>query len=296
MSTSAEDLVINSHSDVLPMEVICNVMVLALLDSLCSSSILLSTCRTVHKWLLPLHYHSISFSRSEQLVLFHRIHDVSNKRLSRRFRLVKSVFIGNIGRADVSDLGYHRTDWPCTIVLQLLRQWSKLERMTIRGLPQYEWTPLEHVVPSSLVHITLGPVHGPFLPSDLDQHPSIQSFTSIASFMRDEEIDDVLTHPSMRVFRRIVSASGLAAHQLAVSQRPDKSLPQHLERLEFVIAGHAGIVLETLEAVRKLVSHDDPRIHVLPFVQHGPLAPALWAIPLREFTEFREVFFYSSLL
>lgn len=210
-------------------------MVLALLNSLCRSSILLTTCRTVHDWLLPLHYHSISFSRSEQLVLLHRVHDVPEKRLQQRFQLVKNVFIGNDGSGGRSDMGYHHSGWPCTILVQLLRQWSNLERMTIRGLPQDDWTRLEHVVPSSLVHITLGPVHGPFRPSDLDQHPGIQSFTSVASFMRDEEIDDILNHHLMRVFRRIVPASGLSASHLALSQRPDIPLPQHLERVEYII-------------------------------------------------------------
>lgn len=35
---------------------------------------------------------------------------------------------------------------------------------------------------------------------------------------------------------------------------------------------------------------NDSRISVLPFVQDGPLGPALWVIPLREFAEFRQRF------
>lgn len=271
-------------------------LIFALLDENANSSDLLSISKATQGWLLPLHYHSITFCKIYQIEAFYRIHDVPEERLYQRFELVHSVFLGRRAGRD-SDLRYNREDWPVTILYQLLRRWKNLENIILVLFPLGQWAKLEHAIPASLKSLAMGPVHGPFRVSDLTQKPQLESFTSIGTFMRDEEVADILTCPSMKIFRRISPADGLAPAQFSASQLPKRHIfpSDSFQKLEYVVVGRGPILHEIVDIVKKELRGvtDDPRlgVHTIEVKGSVTVGVGLWEIPLGEYLEARRSFF-----
>ena len=109
----------------------------------------------------------------------------------------------------------------------------------------------------------MGPVHGPFIPQDLKQVPPLKAFTSVLTYMRDDEVQDIVCYPSMRVFRRILDGSSMAPHW-AVEQVGCISKAPSLERLEIVIFGRAAYTAMAASVVRDELKEvtKDPRVVV----------------------------------
>lgn len=118
-----------------------------------------------------------------------------------------------------------------------------------------------HAIPASLEYLTLGPVHGPFRPQDLKQLPALKTFTSVLTYMRDDEVQDIVCYPSMRVLRRILDGSSMAPHW-AVEQVGCISKSPALERLEIVIFGRPAYTSAAAEVARDGLKEvtKDPRV------------------------------------
>ncbi|KAF8155830.1 hypothetical protein B0H34DRAFT_850794 [Crassisporium funariophilum] len=200
---------------------------------------MLLVCRSAHAWLQPLLYHSIEFTTSSQLSKFVSTHDIPNDPIETRFSLVRNMFIGRTP-TNQGDLRYSSSNWPLTVVCRLLWLCTSLKHLTLLDLDQNVWQLLEHSIPGSLEYLTLGPIHGPFRAQNLRQKPSLRHFTSAQTYMRDDEVLDIVCYPSLRTFRRISFGNSMA--QLwAVDQVACVSKTQTLDKLEIVICGEPQI-------------------------------------------------------
>ncbi|KAF8903290.1 hypothetical protein CPB84DRAFT_1774434 [Gymnopilus junonius] len=249
----------NQHT--LPVELIRKVLLLACDDSSAIPSFLL-ICRAVHTWMLPLLYFSVQLTTSAQLSKFLSTHDIPNDLLESRFALVRNLYIGE-APSEQGDLAYGSTTWPLTILCRLLWLCRSVKKLTILNLDQTKWYMFTHAMPASLEYLTLGPVHGSFRPQALKQLPTLKAFTSVLTYMRDDEVQDIVCYPSMRVLRRILDGSSMAPHW-AVEQVGCISKSPALERLEIVIFGRpaytsvaASVVRDELKVVTK-----DPRVMI----------------------------------
>jgi hypothetical protein len=187
-----------------------SVFVSHLNDNPNGSSHLLLLNQAAHQWLLPFVYHSLMFTSSQKLAKFHAAHDVPAERMSERLKLVRNLWIGaepsNARRRLNGDLAYASSAWPVTITTRLLLMCESLERFTLLNLNQNDWEKLEHAVPASLKYLSMGPVHGPFRIANLSKDSQLQQFTSISAFMRDDEVRDLVMHPTLKSFRRLSEA------------------------------------------------------------------------------------------
>ncbi|KAF6745386.1 hypothetical protein DFP72DRAFT_1077536 [Ephemerocybe angulata] len=227
-----------------------------------SSTSLLSINQAAYQWLKPFIYHSISFTTARKLVLFHRTHDVPDDRLSSRLGWVHNLYIG-AGPEQQGDLLY-TSPWPLTIVCRLFWVFTSLERLALLHLDQNQWQKLEYAIPSSLKVLTLGPIHGPFHVSDLRKKPQLEHFTSAEAFMRDDEVLDVVTYPSMKTFRRMTNSTKNGVALCCTDQVECVAGSQNLERYEITICAPEPEADEGTEDLRTRVKEitDDPRVYI----------------------------------
>ncbi|KAG6828175.1 hypothetical protein H0H92_008906 [Tricholoma furcatifolium] len=123
------------------------------------------------------------------------------------YGLILSLWIGpTLSRP--SDLLYGSTSWPITIIDRILNSCNNLRSLYLVNLDQNNWFRIEDAIPQSLESLTMGPVHGPFRINEMKRKPRIHHFTSIQTFMRDDEIRDLVVSPHIRTLRRIWSSSG----------------------------------------------------------------------------------------
>ena len=191
--------------------------------------------RKCYSWILPLLYHSVKFTKADQLSKFLSSHDIPNDHMETRFRLIQDMYIGPTP-SDPGDLQYSSTNWPVTVISRILWLSTSLQNLTILDLDQFKWHTLEHVIPSSLRNLTLGPVHGTFRVQNLKQRPQLVQFTSVLTYMRDDEVRDIVCYPSLHKLRRILDATSMGP-QWAVAQVACISKARTLEALELVICG-----------------------------------------------------------
>ncbi|KAL1744864.1 hypothetical protein HDZ31DRAFT_63669 [Schizophyllum fasciatum] len=211
---------------------------------------LLLVCRTAHDWVLPLLYHTISLSSHTQIVSFFVAHNTLDDAHTRRLALVRHAWLGPRRNTSDSSLFYGSSSWPLTIVHRVFLFCTALESLYLINLDQNEWFRLENVIPASVKRLAMGPVHGPFILRNLKRCPRIESFTSALSFMRDEEVREIVTYPHMREFRRILQAHPLAvASDILIDQLPCVAESTTLESMRFEICGPQERALALLETI-----------------------------------------------
>ncbi|KAF9555256.1 hypothetical protein CPC08DRAFT_712174 [Agrocybe pediades] len=240
----------------LPVELIYKVFLFASVDK-ASIPVLLLVCKSSYAWLVPILYHSIEFTTSDQISKFLHSLDTDAGPLDSPFPFVRNLYIGETP-SNVGDLSYASTNWPVTTLSRLLWMSRSLERLTIVNLDQNEWHKLDHTIPSSVEYLTMGPVHGSFRPQDMKQKLSLKHFTSISTYMRDDEIQDIICYPSMRTFRRILEASTMAP-QWAVEQVGCISQSEHLDNMEILLFGrheYTVLVAEVIQEQLKSITQD----------------------------------------
>lgn len=221
---------------------------------------ILLVCKPAHAWLLPLLYHSIEFITSDQISKFLRGHDIPDGPLNSPLSLIKNIYIGGTP-TNPGDLTYGSTNWPLTTLSRLLWLSHSLERLTILNLDQNQWHKFNHTIPPSLEYLTIGPVHGTFRPQDIKQQSALKHFTSISTYMRDDEVQDIVCYPSMRTFRRILETSSMAP-QWAIEQVGCISKSENLDRMEILLFGrqdYTALVSEIVQEQLKKIT-DDPRV------------------------------------
>lgn len=214
------------------------------------------------EWLLPFIYHSIMFTTAEKLVSFHRVHDVPDEQMSQRLSMIDNLYIG-AGPGDWptrGDLLYSNDAWPMTIICRIFWMCNNLQSLALLHLDQNKWQRLEYAIPASLKNLVLGPIHGPFHVSHLTKRPQLEHFTSADSFMRDDEVVDVVTFPSLKTFRRMSSGVASSSVHLQAECVPSSTLGQY----EIVVCNagpSSGAVVASLESAVQQIT-DDPRISV----------------------------------
>jgi hypothetical protein len=141
---------------------------------------------------------------------------------------------------------------------------NNLKSLTLLHLDQNKWQRLEYAIPASLKRLVLGPIHGPFHVSDLTKRPQLEHFTSADSFMRDDEVVDAVTSPSLKTFRRMSNSVTNGVASLCTDQVECVSSSSRLERYEIVVckAGLSpGPIVASIESMVQQIT-DDPRISV----------------------------------
>ena len=218
----------------------------------------LLVCRNCCSWILPLLYHSVKFTKADQLSKFLSSHDIPNDHMQTRFRLIQDMYIGPTPSCP-GRLQYPPTDWPVTVISRILWLSTSLRNLTILKLDEFKWHNLEHVIPSSLQNLTLGPVHGTICLQNLEQRPRLVQFTSVLTYMRDDEVRDMVCYPSLRKLRRILEAMNMGP-QWAVAQVACISKARTLEGMEIVICGNPGFAARARVLARKRLDklpHDE---------------------------------------
>ena len=185
--------------------------------------------------------------------------------MNSRFHLIRNIYIGR-PRDEPGDREDTSTVWPLTIVCRLLWECKKLEHLTLLYLNRHKWVEVEHAIPATLKTLVLGPIHGPFRASNLPQRPQLEHFTSSHTFMRDDEVADLVLYPLMKIFRRITTLTNMG-RLLAVGQVPRTMT---LEEIEIVVSGPTEYsTLATSYSKRKLDEKtSDPRIKVRHDLRH----------------------------
>lgn len=270
-------------------------------DPACSTRLLLVN-RASGQWLIPFVYHSISFTTAKKLVTFHKVHDVPEERLSQRFNLIYNLYIGAAPEdwsetrptRSRGDLLYASNVWPLTTLCRIFWMCGNLQNLALLYLDQNEWQRLEYAIPASLKKLVLGPIHGSFHPSDLRKRPRLEHFTSAECYMRDDEVLDVVTFPSLKTFRRM-SNSLNGAVIFSTEKVECLSRSTTLEKYEIVVCNTKRLSIPVRTFIKALVQRktDDPRICVksMPDCRWG-------SIVYEEYCEFRRQHFskFSSNL
>ncbi|PPQ86615.1 hypothetical protein CVT25_006799 [Psilocybe cyanescens] len=235
-----------------------------------TSTPFLLVCKTAHEWMLPFLYHSVKFTTAGQLSKFLSSHDLPDDLMesslsppSSRLDLIQNIHIGETP-SEKGNLEYGSTNWPLTVLTRLLWLTRSLKRLTILNLDQNKWRTFEHAVPASLEYLALGPIHGPFRPQDLKQKPPLKMFTSVLTYMRDDEVQDAVCYPTMRRVRRMLESSSMAPHW-AIEQVGCVSKSPALERMEIVLLGreqYTEIAAAVMKEQAKIVSRD-PRVAIV---------------------------------
>jgi hypothetical protein len=223
---------------------------------------LLTISKGSYNWILPIMYHSITFASAAQLNAFYASHNGLDDATANRVLLIQQIWIGNTPITH-DDLQYGSTAWPITAIHRILWTCTNLRALYIIGLDQNQWYRLENAIPASLDHLAMGPVHGPFFIKNLTRRPRISYFTSIQSFMRDDEVQEVVIFPHMRLFRRIADLNSRNMLTFALEQASCISKSETLAEMQLLICGggqHDEPVLE-LKA-RVLEFTDDKRVVV----------------------------------
>ncbi|KII87899.1 hypothetical protein PLICRDRAFT_42417 [Plicaturopsis crispa FD-325 SS-3] len=187
----------------LPLEVIRLVFLIAdrsQIPTLCL------VCRTAQSWLYPTLYTSVTLSNVGLILNF--FNAVGNPEGHPRpcpspAALVQRLWIGHTWYAGQGSLCYSALGWPITIIHQILVMCSNLRALTIINLDQNDWRRLEDILPPSLESLQLGPIHGPLILKNLSRGIRLRSLTSANTYLRDEEVRDIVLSSDMRKFRRI---------------------------------------------------------------------------------------------
>lgn len=181
--------------------------------------------------------------------------------MEERFRLIRNMHIGRTP-STLRDLTHTSANWPLTVIGRILWLTTSLESLTLLELDQNVWYRFEHAISASLRYLALGPIHGPFHPQDLKKRPKLETFVSVLTYMRDDEVRDVVCFPSLKRFSRLLDAPSSAyltdpSLSFAVDQAKCVSQSTNLERLEIVLCGCLPFIRQAKEAT------DDPRVLVM---------------------------------
>lgn len=197
-------------------------------------------CRVAHEWTLPVLYHSVVLRTALQITQFYATHNSLDNLLMDRLLLVHNLWFGNTHNPVAGDLSYGSTSWPITVIHRILWSCTNLRSLVIVNLDQNAWHRLENVIPGSLEKLAMGPIHGPFHINNLKQRPHLRSFTSIMSYMRDDEVRDVVLYPHIRQFRRIVDSDRMS---VALNRPPPivqlgwVAESDTLQKMEIIVCG-----------------------------------------------------------
>ncbi|KZT03754.1 uncharacterized protein LAESUDRAFT_728779 [Laetiporus sulphureus 93-53] len=236
---------------VLPMEIICEAFLLAAVRNPGTAAKLSLVCQSAHFWMLPALYSTVTLTSSDQIVPFARslrastiqVEEGSAERSLGSY--VHHLWFGPVSSAAEHDLFYASTAWPVTLLHQILSLSQNLRALAFVNVAQHLLFRFEEVIPSTVESIYLGPVHGRLDISKLRCYRNLRHLTSMDTYMNDWEIQEIVTSPHLRVFRRFFSTSAKIA--FAFDQLPVMKRVKTLERLEIINCDEtAGSAAQTL--------------------------------------------------
>ena len=170
-----------------------------------------------------------------QISTFWAIHNTLDDRIQSRLLLIQNLWIGDTPDSE-GNLTYGSTFWPLPIITRILWSCTRLRSLYLANLDQNDWIRLEKAIPASVENMAMGAVHGPLHIKDLTRKPRIRRFTSAQSFMRDDEVRDVILSPHMKKFRVLFSAQR-ASQMQTLEQVGCISESKTIEEIEFLFFG-----------------------------------------------------------
>ncbi|KAF8068786.1 hypothetical protein FPV67DRAFT_1489718 [Lyophyllum atratum] len=213
---------------------------------------LLSVCKASHEWVLPVLYRFVTFWQADQISKFYALHNAEE--LLGRLQYIQHLWIGSTPRCS-GDLEYGSTSWPITILDRILNASTNLRSLYIINLSQNQWYRLEDAIPECVETLAMGPVHGPVLINHMKHKPRIRYFTSAQTFMRDDEIQDLVLSPHLRIFRRVMTPSR-AWNFSFLDQVACVSKSDALKEMQLVFCGRLTPPIPELEVHLKTTTSD----------------------------------------
>ncbi|KDQ32042.1 hypothetical protein PLEOSDRAFT_1100554 [Pleurotus ostreatus PC15] len=239
-------------------------------------------CKETQTWMTPLLYHSVHLTKARHI---RNIYEAFHHSAS----LIQHLWIGPVDGTYNAELDYGSPSWPVVVVHDLLALCSNLRSLTIINLSQNLFYQLADVIPASIESLSMGPIHGPLILGHLMQRPRIRNFTSGQSYMRDDEVQDIILSPYLRRFRRIGLGS---AYSSAVAQSECVSVSRTLEEMQIVLCGQdrGSEVLERIMETTLRSYTDDKRVSVTPNPLHD------WISVLFEEFQFEYTIFVGTIV
>jgi len=214
---------------------------------------LLSVCKSSHDWILPLLYRTITLWRAEQISKLYALHNVEEQLLA-RFRYIQHLWIGSTPRHH-GDLTYGSSSWPVTILDRIFNACTNLQSLYIVNFDQNQWFRLEDAIPASLENLAMGPIHGPFRINEMKHKPRIRNFTSAQTYMRDDEVQNLVFSPYLSTFRRFIPPNQAQSFS-CLDQAACVSKSPTLHEMRLVFCGPINTPITLQEAYLKKVTSD----------------------------------------
>ncbi|KAI0918684.1 hypothetical protein AcV5_002607 [Taiwanofungus camphoratus] len=118
------------------------------------------------------------------------------------------IWFGPTSVTTQHDLSYMSPEWPPTFMRQILSTCTSLRALAVVNFPQHLFGHIENTIPASVESLYLGPDHG--LLGDLSQlrcYTTLRNLASVNTVLSDWEIEQVVSSPCIRRFRRFYSSS-----------------------------------------------------------------------------------------
>ncbi|KAI0918730.1 hypothetical protein AcV5_002641 [Taiwanofungus camphoratus] len=185
--------------------------------------------------MLPLLYTTITLTSSTQIVnlasslMSYENHE-SELPGSPLASYVRHIWFGPTSDADQHDLLYASSAWPMTLLHQILSLCRSLRALAMVNLSQNLLYRLIGIIPDTVECVYLGPVHG-FL-DPIRTRVNMRSISSLDTYLSDWKVQQVVTSPAIRCFRRLFSRPEKVS--LAFDQLPCVKNATSLEQMQIV--------------------------------------------------------------
>ena len=229
-----------------------------------TASSLCRVCHTARAWSLPILYETIVLTSSSKIERFAYSHmetpfDIVVDQLP--ILHVRKMWFGPTSNFEENDLDYSSREWPITLMHQILTRCTFLCSLAFINVGQAQLYRLTSVIPKSVSALALGPVHGEVDYRHLPCGPNLRTFTSMDTFMLDNEVCELVLSRTIRTIRRIYTYPNEHRVALAFDQLECVSRATVLERLEIVCYGATEeVAKECLESVATQREYDRKRV------------------------------------
>jgi len=134
-------------------------------------------------------------------------------------------------------------------------------------------------------------MHGPLDARRLLTHPPVKYFTSVHTYLSEEEIENLVMYPTMEKVRKLCQANSMAP-LWAVTQAAGVLRPEHIKAYEIVICGcpeyNDPAYVFAKRRMEEIGLDKDPRVTL-----HQDLGGSWVELVYREFVECRRNFINS---
>lgn len=202
-------------------------MNLANIPSLCL------VCRLSHAWMTPILYNSVVLSSTGWITRFFITLKSAESRVA---HLVHAIWIGpstmDESLSGTLTYGYGHAN----MIEGILKSCTSLRTFVLINFNHDQWPKIESAIPNTLENLVVGPIHGSLDMRTLARAPGLRTLTSLNTYLRDDEVRDVVLCPNLRHFRRVVSSHSWP-FGFAMDQLPIVSKSETLEKMEILIIG-----------------------------------------------------------